>query len=305
MARRTAKRNPRTMKKPVILSGNKHLGAAIFVGIFVLGTYRISSAQVTVLPAAVHINIAGSDQTLDGNESGTFTAEVSPPIGNVTGYSWTVSYPQGAGNNPSAPLTSTTGKITSVANAHWFALPDVKVGSSLESTYVLSVDVIVDGRIYTGTKNWTVYVPDPLGQTARPRITGMVNIQKRPDRDEWYVAGKGSLDRSLPESTINVNPSSQFYHKTDVHEARHRAQWASEVFTGSTFHTLFDDDHLYTILQNLTSTDGELALRQMCQKFIDLQNLSDNNKANAASYDAEVDAHTISSAVPPLYLDWY
>ena len=255
----------------------------------------------------VRVDVTASADTIDGNDSGQFSADVRPAGLTVVSYQWAWSAPTNSGNNPQVNFAAPGKQTTTVKNAHWFAFPDNRLLSKTgwDCRYTVNCKVTISTTTCEdGTPpQWRVYLPNPPATTSWPRISGFPTLAKRKvgGKNEWYVSGIGTLARTAPQINENLPKTSQFYNKVvTVHEGRHVTQWTSM----NPWQNLFDANSLYAnTLSSMTSGVSEQVLRKSVQHQIDLLVATDRVIAQMTVVDRERDAFAASNAVAPDYLE--
>lgn len=253
------------------------------------------------------LTVTQSNDTLDGLDSGDFTATVSPSDVNASSYSWSwsVHNPQGqsVGNNPSVSFTAPTSKTTRVVNAHWYAMPDDRILAEPTSLYDIKVSAVVNGVTVSTTTPvpWGVRIPDDGGRTTSHLIVGDPTISTKliGGVTWWAVTGIGTLRRTVPQTFYNLPSTSQFF-KIDKHEARHREQFTTGV-PGLTLNTLWNADAFYNDYLSHLVSPTELDLLVAIDARKKDQNKKDNETASNEQSAAESDAYVVSNKIPPFY----
>src|SRR5215471_3850955 len=246
-----------------------------------------------------------SAKTIKDGDSASFTVTVTG--GTATGYQWSFKAPSGAVNSPNVTFSSLTEPST-VAQGHWYALPDSACAPSPDSTdpYWNSVYTIVctvtfaDKQQQKAQTTLTVNAYwNPAGATGTPSITGGPTIGHDASRNLWVVVDAGTLARNLPTPTIYVPSSSQFYEKVVAHENKHVQQWKSGMLSD-----LYTISSLMAILNPITDSTQEGLSKKLgiaSVAWIQQQDREFQRRLQAA----EKEAHQVSDPIAPRYCYQY
>lgn len=202
-----------------------------------LGTLTISATGATAQTATVEeidlTDTTGPAETIEGSLNATFfVAPSQEPAGLTYTWGYFQNYPLGAGNGgPSIGFSDQTAKSTGLSSkAHWFAFPNAPSGSSPVCTYMVACQVGYKGGLdLTPTLLWNVRVPNPMGWTDPPTITGTPSIETYMigGQTRYHVTGINTLASGAPPFGYNLEPASEFMPKTVAHEAIHISQFES------------------------------------------------------------------------------
>ena len=258
----------------------------------------------TELGAGAKASIS-SAQTIKDGDSASFNVTVTG--GTATGYQWSFKAPSGAVNSPNVIFNSPTEPST-VAQGHWYALPDSACAPSPDSRdgYWNSVYTIVctvtfaDQHQQKAQSTLTVNAYwNPAGATGTPNISGGPTVGHDTSKNLWVVIDAGTLARNLPKPMIYVPTSSQFYEKVVVHENKHLEQWRTGILSD-----LYSISSLMEVLYPLTDSTEEGLAKKLGAASIEWVQKQDREFQRRLGA-AEKEAHQVSDPVAPRYCYQY
>lgn len=267
------------------------------------------SDEVTIIALSFKFSSSCPSETEDGG-SADFELEVSPDSLSPE-YAWTFEVPSGAGNNPNVNFTPNDQKLTSVAVAHWFADPGSEDKPPLVkdqgiTPYTLKATLSYLGVSVEVEHEWTVFLPNPLGETKSARIEGTPSYQKNPSTGKWEITGVGTLHRFAPaesDITIHVNSNSQWHAKTQAHEEHHVEQW-SNIPPWKDYYDVayFYSGHPTSPINGISPQDSELDLIYVIDTRINFLNrqVRQSIDLNELERQARVAAH-LAEPTPGYY----
>lgn len=272
------------------------------------GTVTVSCTGATAHTANVQEIVLVTQtprQTEEGTSAGTFTVTPSATPAGIS-YAWEFSNPTPAGNGPSVPFASPSAASTGLGSvARWFAYPDVNWWRTGMETCVYSITCKVSykgGEQYSPWDTWSVNAK-PEGSTTWPAITGfpttgtdLINGQTI-----YKVTGVGTLTRTIPVSTIDCAPTSQFKAKVEAHEGRH----VTQLTAMSPWKDMRSADALYNDTLSAYTADTLEELNTMIALAIANANTVGGNDLAATRPAREEDAFAFDRLVAPHYLERY
>jgi hypothetical protein len=251
-------------------------------------------ASVTT-PGELRVTMSGAQTVKDG-EAASFS--VTAEGGTPTNYEWIYRAPSRVGNNPSVTFNPTSGSSSVTATGRWFASPNNSCSASFDARYTIKCTVTFsNGKKKSAETTLTVNAYwNPAGSVAPATISGGPVTDFDPARNLYFVAGPGTLARTLNSAVINVPSTSQFYNKTLRHEQKHEEQWASGMFSDL---LLISD--LMAQLSPLTDTSRDGLNAQIATTFTNWFSAQENIY-NSRVPAAEREAYAVSDSISPQYL---
>jgi len=237
-------------------------------------------------------------------------ATISPSDLTATSYTWETIAPAGVGNLQTH-VFSKNGNKASVNKAFWFAQPDSSNGADTPGTctYQIKCTAEINNKNIENDNlenaNWNVWVKSErgvYGEVKAPKVLDWPSVQERIENGQtiYYVANIGNLYRREPIVTIFVENNSQFYTKITTHEHVHFNQY--------TFYnpwlSFYNVNYAYANMQLLSNADRSDLIDDIKNKK-DEENIRSTLEDYKTINEAEKQAHQISNAWPPLYLNNY
>ncbi len=242
-------------------------------------------SDVTAPPT---VTLTSAGDTYDG-ASGSF--DLSVQGGFPSAYDWSYSAPPSAGNNPQVTFNGSGASVSS--DAHWFAYPNGECAANFSSQYQITGQALIANQWYWDTTQFTIYVPNPGGETYSPTVMGTVQVLCS---NGVCTVGANNFYRTQSVSVIDVLPSSQFRVKVETHEANHVHQHTAGMFS-----QYWDPLTAYNRVRNFTDTSYS-ALSARITAEANAYNAEQDAAVQSLWPLAEILAYSVSNSIPPFYL---
>ncbi len=248
----------------------------------VIDTLDSDSFAVTFTPS----NVPAAVQWLSGSANGA--------------------WPTGAGRNPCLNYSNPTGRVTTVTNAWWFAVPNSRdiMSTGNNCYYGIGVEVTVENQTMQLAPAALLDVTVPLGgDCIPPAFTNWQSIPLAKNQNGiWHATGQGSFSRTAPVAVVtNILPAtSAFYSKAETHENEHVDQYLNQ----SPWKDFYDANALYTNSITQITATSELALRVLINHAVQQKLVNDIQTDLQTELQAERGAFNAMNQVPPDYLEY-